>query len=33
MPGSVILNIPFGKHGLENTGKIDMKILVFEAGI
>jgi mannose-6-phosphate isomerase-like protein (cupin superfamily) len=33
MPGSVILNIPYGKHGLENTGKSEMKILVFEAGI
>lgn len=31
--GSVILNRPYGEHGLENTGDCDMKLLVFENGI
>jgi len=31
--GSVILNRPFGEHGVENTGDCDMKLLVFENGI
>lgn len=31
--GSVILNRPFGEHGLDNTSDTVMKILVFEAGI
>jgi mannose-6-phosphate isomerase-like protein (cupin superfamily) len=31
--GSVILNRPYGEHGLENTGNCDMKLLVFENGI
>jgi glyoxylate utilization-related uncharacterized protein len=30
--GSVILNRPYGSHGLENTGSSEMKVLVFEAG-
>ena len=31
--GSVILNRPYGSHGLKNTGSDEMKVLVFETGI
>ena len=31
--GSVILNRPYGEHGLENTGDCDMKVLVFENSV
>ena len=29
-PGDVIVNKPFGEHGLFNTGDIPMELLVFE---
>lgn len=31
--GSVIVNSPYGSHALENTGKTDLKLLVFEVGL
>ncbi|HEY5561508.1 MAG TPA: cupin domain-containing protein [Clostridiaceae bacterium] len=32
-PGDVILNKPYGEHGLKNNSNSDLKILVFEAGV
>lgn len=31
--GDIILNKPFGEHGLRNNSEHDLKILVFEVGI
>lgn len=28
--GDIIMNAPFGTHGIENTGEVDMEVLVFE---
>lgn len=28
--GDIIMNAPFSTHGIENTGDIDMEVLVFE---
>jgi mannose-6-phosphate isomerase-like protein (cupin superfamily) len=32
-PGSVIINKPYGTHGLLNNGSKDMKVLVFEVAM
>ena len=31
-PGDVVLNRPFGVHGLENDGDTDLHLMVFEIG-
>ena len=31
--GDIIMNAPFGDHGIRNTGDVDMEVLVFEAVI
>jgi len=32
-PGDVLRNKPFGSHGLENTGDVDLKLIVFCAKV
>lgn len=32
-PGDVIVNRPYGEHGIENTGNERLELLVFEVGI
>ena len=32
-PGDVIVNRPFGSHGIENIGEEKLELLVFEIGI
>lgn len=31
--GDIIMNAPYGDHGIRNTGDVDMEVLVFEAVI
>ena len=31
--GDIMMNAPFARHGLHNTGETDMRLLVFEVGI
>jgi quercetin dioxygenase-like cupin family protein len=33
IPGDVIVNKPYGTHGLANNSEAELKILVFEVGI